>query len=140
MTDIAADDEFRMLAENFGESADAIFAAHCRSQQAARGKTVWGEKTPRHVFRSKDILGAFPTAKLLVMIRDPRGVVASYRDWNDRLFNREDRRVSFGIDRPGSCSPANVVQSDRHSPIVAFSRQHRFEVKPRSRCEQGLRV
>lgn len=89
VADIAVDDEFRMPAENFGESADAVFAAHCRSQQAARGKTVWGEKTPRHLFRSKDILGAFPTAKLLVMMRDPRGVVASYRDWNDRLFKRE---------------------------------------------------
>jgi hypothetical protein len=89
VADIAVDDEFRMPAENFGESADAVFAAHCRSQQAARGKTVWGEKTPRHLFRSKDILGAFPTAKLLVMMRDPRGVVASYRDWNERLFKRE---------------------------------------------------
>ena len=88
LTDIAVDDEFRMLAENFGESADAIFTAYCRSQQAARGKAVWGEKTPRHLFRSRDILAAFPTAKLLVMIRDPRGVVASYRDWNDRLFKR----------------------------------------------------
>jgi hypothetical protein len=46
VTDIAVDDEFRMIAGNFGESADAIFAAHCRSQQAARGKSVWGEKTP----------------------------------------------------------------------------------------------
>lgn len=49
MTDIAVDDKFRILAENLGESADAIFVAHCRSQEAARGKTVWGEKTPRHL-------------------------------------------------------------------------------------------
>jgi Sulfotransferase family len=53
VTDIAVDDEFRTLAENFGESADAIFAAHCRSQQAARGKTVWGEKTPDTCFGPK---------------------------------------------------------------------------------------
>ena len=89
MTDIAVDDEFRILAENLGESADAIFVAHCRSQEGARGKTVWGEKTPRHLFRSKDILEAFPTAKILVMMRDPRGVIASYRDWNDRWLRRD---------------------------------------------------
>ena len=88
-TDMVVDDEFRMLAETRGESADAIFVAHCRTQEAARGKTVWGEKTPRHLFRSKDILKAFPTAKILVMMRDPRGVIASYRDWNDRWFRRD---------------------------------------------------
>jgi hypothetical protein len=87
--DIAVDDEFRILAENLGGSADAIFVAHCRSQKAARGKTVWGEKTPRHLFRFKNILEVFPTAKILVMMRDPRGVVASYRDWNDRWLRRD---------------------------------------------------
>jgi Sulfotransferase family len=88
-TDVAVDDEFRMLAENLGESADAIFVAHCRSQEGARGKTVWGEKTPRHLFRSKDILEAFPTAKILVVMRDPRGAIASYKDWNDRWLRRD---------------------------------------------------
>ncbi len=89
VADIGLDNAFRMLAENLGESGDAIFVAHCRSLEAAIGKTVWGEKTPRHLFRSKDILEAFPTAKILVMMRDPRGAIASYKDWNDRWLRRD---------------------------------------------------
>ena len=82
--ELAADDAFRSLARSLGESSDAIFVAHCRSQEAARGKAVWGEKTPRHVFRANDILKTLPAAKILVMLRDPRAVAASYRDWNQR--------------------------------------------------------
>jgi hypothetical protein len=47
-----------------------------------QNNAIWGEKTPRHVFRIDDILSAFPTAKIICITRDPRGVVASYRDWN----------------------------------------------------------
>jgi hypothetical protein len=70
-------------------SADAIFAAHCQLQSEGRTKPCWGEKTPRHLFRVADILAAFPEAKILVSIRDPRGVVASYRDWRNNWYGSE---------------------------------------------------
>jgi hypothetical protein len=99
-SDLAVDDVFRSLAKSLGGSADAIFVAHCRSQEAARGKKVWGEKTPRHLFRSEDILKAFPDARILVMLRDPRGVAASYRDWNKRWLRRQQIEA-FSLDSIG---------------------------------------
>jgi Sulfotransferase family len=83
------DNDFHSLAVNLGGSADSVFVAHCRSQASAQGKKVWGEKTPRHLFRSADILEAFPEAKILVTMRDPRAVIASYRDWNKRWLRRD---------------------------------------------------
>lgn len=72
-----------------GPGADDAFEAFCKLKADAAKKDIWGEKTPRHLFRAADILATFPTAKILVCIRDPRGVVASYRDWRNNWFDRE---------------------------------------------------
>ena len=63
------------------EGTDALFEAFCRLTAEREGAAVWGEKTPRHVFRIDDILSLYPRAKVACMVRDPRAVVASYRDW-----------------------------------------------------------
>ena len=68
---------------------DAIFAAFCQTCDIDRTKVqgtgrIWGEKTPRHIFSAAPIFTTFPNARMIVMVRDPRGVVASYRDWNNR--------------------------------------------------------
>lgn len=77
--------DLRAMAERFGGHADAVFEAFCRRRGAGRdpgqGTPIWGEKTPRHVFRLAEIFAAFPRAKALAMIRDPRAAVVSYRDW-----------------------------------------------------------
>lgn len=41
------------------------------------GKARWGEKTPAHIFRLDEIYACFPKAKVIHMIRDPRGAVCS---------------------------------------------------------------
>lgn len=46
----------------------------------AAGETRWVEKTPRHIQRIGEILQRFPTAKVLVIIRDGRDVACSIRD------------------------------------------------------------
>lgn len=65
-------------------SGDAYFEAYCALEATHFGKPRWGEKTPRHVFRIADMLDAFPDARVVVMVRDPRAVVASYRDWRNQ--------------------------------------------------------
>lgn len=80
------DEELMISATSCGGTADAVFVAYAERFARDLGKTVWGEKTPRHIFRTDEILAAFPTAKVLVMVRDPRAVVASYRDWTNRWF------------------------------------------------------
>jgi len=45
---------------------------------AAAGKRRWGEKTPLHVLYVDQILQLFPEARILVLGRDSRNVIASY--------------------------------------------------------------
>jgi hypothetical protein len=74
----------RERAQELGGTGDAYFQAYCEIGAEQRAKTIWGEKTPRHIFRTNDILNKFPGAKVFCMSRDPRAVVASYRDWRNQ--------------------------------------------------------
>ena len=70
---------------------DAMFQQHCLSQAQQWGKNVndlriWGEKTPRHVFCLSEISAVFPEARFIFMQRDPRAVIASYRDWQNHFI------------------------------------------------------
>jgi sulfotransferase family protein len=73
--------ELRREALSLGGTADSYFEAFCRIRMRALGRSRWGEKTPRHVFRIADMLDLWPAAKVICLVRDPRAVVASYRDW-----------------------------------------------------------
>lgn len=79
--------ELCMIADEIGADADAYFEAYCRLQARRAGKQIWGEKTPRHVFRLPEILERFPNGHVICMVRDPRAVVASYRDWRKKEQN-----------------------------------------------------
>jgi hypothetical protein len=81
--------ELRTLADSLGASGDAYLEAYCRlartlESDAAADPDRWGEKTPRHVFRLPEILETYPEAQVVCMYRDPRAVVASYRDWRNQ--------------------------------------------------------
>lgn len=70
-----------------GGRADDYFAAFCELEGLHECGVLprrWGEKTPRHVYRIDELVEAFPEAQVVVMVRDPRAVVASYRDWRDK--------------------------------------------------------
>lgn len=72
------------LAGGDAPTADQCLRAYCELEARHHGKSIWGEKTPRHIFRIDDILTAFPDARVICMIRDVRAVVASYRDWKNQ--------------------------------------------------------
>ena len=76
--------QLRERAEQLGGTGDAYFQAYCEIAAERASKSIWGEKTPRHIFRIDDILTKFPDAKVVCMSRDPRAVVASYRDSRSR--------------------------------------------------------
>ncbi len=42
-----------------------------------RGKSIFGEKTPKHLLYWRRIFAGFPQARAIVTVRDPRAVVAS---------------------------------------------------------------
>ena len=74
----------QQLAKELGGTADAHFEAYCRLRAREKGAERWGDKTPRHVYRFKEILSTYPDARAICMVRDPRAVVASYRDWKNQ--------------------------------------------------------
>ena len=76
--------EFIRRASGVCKGTDGFFEMYCKISAEREGKVIWGEKTPRHVFRIHDILERYPESKVICMVRDPRGVVASYRDWKNQ--------------------------------------------------------
>lgn len=93
----------RAEADRLGGGADAYFEGFCRLEAAREGAARWGEKTPRHVFRIPQILEVYPEAKIVCLIRDPRAVVASYRDWENQ----------GGFDLEADPDHARVLEEER---------------------------
>ncbi|HUK95653.1 MAG TPA: sulfotransferase [Gaiellaceae bacterium] len=102
--------ELRSAATELGGTGDAYFEALCVIRAGLHGRPHWGEKTPRHVYRIDAVLGAFPNAKVVCLVRDPRAVVASYRDWHRAAERRgvvESEQLS--ADRERTRRSFNVV-------------------------------
>ena len=74
--------ELLTAAAAIGDSSDSVFEAFCRLRLRSTEARIWGEKTPRHIFRIDEIMQLYPEARVICMVRDARAVVASYRDWN----------------------------------------------------------
>jgi hypothetical protein len=70
-----ADMERRMLA---GERSErGVFTAVLRSYADRKRKAIMGEKTPAHIRWADTLLSWYPNARIIHMVRDPRGVFRS---------------------------------------------------------------
>ena len=61
------------------------FFERCDKLTRCLGKARWVEKTPRHIYRVREILRYFPEAKIVLMLRDGRDVASSIRDRDGSL-------------------------------------------------------
>lgn len=100
---------------------DALFRAHCRiaAREAGRPRPcLWGEKTPRHVFSGAEILETLPEARIVHMLRDPRAVAASYRDWENHWYDDcpTPEALRTALDRE-----ARRVRATRSATLQALS-------------------
>lgn len=93
-------DELRRRASSIGATSQAYFEAYCQLQAHLAGKARWGEKTPRHIYCIDRLLALYPDAQIICVVRDPRAVVLSYRDWyrgktelSDIKLEQERQRV-----------------------------------------------
>jgi Sulfotransferase family len=103
-------EELRALAAERGATGDAYFWSFCTIRARQHGKSRWAEKTPRHVYRIDDIFSAFPDAKIVCLIRDPRAVAASYRDWHlAKKRNADPNRLQRSADVERARRSYNIV-------------------------------
>jgi len=54
-----------------------LYNLHLTLYRKIRGKEVVGEKTPKHILHTEEILKVFPKAKIISLFRDPRAVAHS---------------------------------------------------------------
>jgi hypothetical protein len=69
-----------------------VFQAFLEYETKRMGKSVPCDQTPRNVYYIGDILRLYPDARVVIMVRDPRDVLASQkRKWKMRFlgFNRD---------------------------------------------------
>jgi hypothetical protein len=106
------------------EIVTEFFAAYARF----RGKGRWGEKTPQHAWHVPEILAAFPRAKIVHILRDPRDVVASYVE---SIFGPETallaakrwREYATTIDRETAGLPDGQFRMIRYEDLVTDPEQ-----------------
>src|SRR4051794_6906911 len=76
VANVARDDmERRLLAAERSERG--MLAAFMRVYADSRGRPIMGEKTPAHLAYVDTLLGWFPNARVVHMLRDPRAVYVS---------------------------------------------------------------
>lgn len=86
--------KLRTLAQKLGCGTDSYFEAFCQLSAQRDNKNIWGEKTPRHIFKLSEILTRYPKAKVICMVRHPGGVIASYRDWRNVAASSQKNRIT----------------------------------------------
>ena len=64
---------------NAPATATAFFAEWLAYRAEQEGKQIACEQTPRNVFYLDEILASYPEARVVVMVRDPRDVLASQK-------------------------------------------------------------
>ena len=86
-----------------------LYNLHLTLYRKIRGKNIIGEKTPKHILHTEDILRAFPKAKIISLFRDPRAVAHS------------EKCVKFG-------SPSVFITSKRWRKYVKMHYQLKREL------------
>jgi len=94
------------------------FITRCNNYTLRMGKERWVEKTPRHIFRLKEILHYFPEGKILLMLRDGRDVACSIQDRCGSLEAGIDRWVEDNMAGRGFWHHPNVYLV-RYEKLVA---------------------
>ena len=64
-----------------------LYAVFLRSEAQRAGRRIPCEQTPRYLFSARELLRAYPEARVINMIRDPRDVLVSQRSkWKRRFL------------------------------------------------------
>lgn len=74
--DITEQEFCQLLPEKtFREAVNLVFSLYAKK----KGKSRWGDKTPKHIFYLREIKAMFPDAKIIHLVRDGRDVAESLK-------------------------------------------------------------
>ncbi|MFC1529698.1 sulfotransferase [Gemmatimonadota bacterium] len=80
--DLEKDNVLRRISEsNNTVTCGIIFQCILEEYAALAGRPRWGLKTPHNEFYADDIFAAYPNARMVQLIRDPRDVAVSYQSY-----------------------------------------------------------
>lgn len=97
-----------------------IFSTVLQLYAEKQGKPRWGEKTPAHERYIELLLGWFPHARVIYMLRDPRAVIASLLrvPWSHANVYLHARRWRRSAQRLGRCSSDARVRIVKYEDLV----------------------
>ena len=76
-----------ILAQSPSKDPASIYATFLKYETCRNGKTIPCEQTPRYLFYASEILEAYPSAKIVNIVRDPRDVLLSQKNkWRIRFL------------------------------------------------------
>ncbi len=82
-----------------------VFVTQRLRQRDPEGRAhALGDKTPRNYHDLKGLFGAFPEARLIFLLRDPRDVAVS-------LFGHMHRRIKLGLSKEADFDRAQILQT-----------------------------
>jgi hypothetical protein len=87
--------EVRDTGLTIGDFLDLLMRDLCDLPQ--RTLSRWVEKTPRHAFYLRDILGMFPAGRVVALVRDPRDMASS--DHTSKQFASPREKRTYMISR-----------------------------------------
>lgn len=80
-----------ILAQSLASDPVSVYAAFLAYETSRHGKIIPCEQTPRYLFFAAEILQAFPEAKIINMVRDPRDVLLSQKNkWRRRFLGAKN--------------------------------------------------
>ena len=101
-------DRDRVLANYDRHDFHGVLEALMRAWLETQGKRRWGEKSPHHTFEWRVIADAFPTARVIHLIRDGRDVAVSWKKapFGPRDYDTLARQWVAYIDAGAACRQA----------------------------------
>jgi len=85
-------DDLRCGAREAGGGLAGLLAATLAANAGLHDATRWGDSTPQDVLYLDILLSWYPGARVVAMVRDPRGYLASYKNFHRRAMRTERER------------------------------------------------
>jgi hypothetical protein len=118
----------RVLADVEGEDPVSAYKSFLHYESRRNGKSIPCEQTPRYLFFVKEILDAFPEARVINMVRDPRDVLLSQKNkWRRRFLGAKNIPLSEALRAWVNYHPYTISRLW----VAAVHTAKRFEGNPR---------